>query len=1056
MNVLLVSHCDFSGNSAMHVFSIANHLRAHGIRTVVAVPNDPKTVRTHGEPGFQLLHHDQASRDGVVFPDGRGPDLIHAWTPREHVRKLTEKLASRYRSPYLLHLEDNEEVIVADELNGFDFREFSELPVRLLDEIGSPYRTNPRRAKDFLARAAGVTAVIDKLLEFKPAELPGCVFWPGFDDSFRKVPNGIGDLRRKLGIPPDAHVLVYTGNIHKSNESEVTSLILAAGILHRKGIPIRLVKTGSNYAGQDVVAGAIEAGYLLDLGWLPRTEVPSLLHLAEVLVQPGRPNRFNDYRFPSKLPEFLVSGKPVILPHSNLGRFLENGVNCILLDKGDPIEIAAKIERLFFEPELGARIGNAGRSFALARLDWSKNVNCIAAFYRQTLECPKFYPAGLAGEMSEPPVKLLAFYLPQYHPIPENDRWWGDGFTEWTNVSKARPVYDGHHQPQLPADLGFYDLRLNEVMEKQAVLARRFGIFGFCFYYYWFNGRRLLERPLEQMVKLGKPDFPFCVCWANENWTRSWDGSADEVLVQQQYSSDADERLIDDLVPLFRDPRYIRVLDAPLFLVYRASDLPDMAATIARWRARCADHGIPRVHIVMVQSFGNVDPRPAGFDAAVEFPPHLKRALVSPDLMPSVSPDFRGYMEDYLELAQNQVRQPLPPFVRYRGVMPSWDNSARRGNEAHIVIRSSPEIYQRLLAALVEQTMDARHVQEPLLFINAWNEWAEGTHLEPDQRHGKAWLEATFRGLTSGIANCLRNSGLPVTDRAIERALESSQLDVEPITSEQSEKMAKTENLVNPEDLERLLDRYGSTFLPVPLSYATVRDYCDSFDHIRSLASYNGDLKDVQRPWILKSILGHVPRGGRILEIGAGEPFVGDILGRLGYEVWVVDPYDGSGNGPVQFAQFSAECPAIRFIRDQFGDALLQPPERAFDCIYSISVLEHIDRDGLLAVARGLKKFLKPSGLSIHAIDHVHRGAGAAEHLAALELMTHCFGFSKSDLHSMLARMNDDVETYYLSAESHNRWRGGVPYSEFPMRTCVSVQMIAGARDIRDSAPTQP
>ena len=237
-------------------------------------------------------------------------------------------------------------------------------------------------------------------------------------------------------------------------------------------------------------------------------------------------------------------------------------------------------------------------------------------------------------------------------------------------------------------------------------------------------------------------------------------------------------------------------------------------------------------------------------------------------------------------------------------------------------------------------------------------------------------------------------------------------------------------------------------FAPERLSYATAKDYCDSFDHIGSLMQ-NGDLKDVQRPWMLKAILGKVPVGGRVLEIGAGEPLVGDILSRIGYEVWVVDPYDGSGNGPIQFSQFSAEYPDIRFIRDLFGDELIEPPPRAFDCIYSISVLEHISAEGLAAITRGMKKFLKPDGLSIHNIDHIHRGAQAAEQLALLQLMSSYFGFSRGALDAILNKMDKDIETYYLSAESHNRWRGGLPYEEFPMRTCVSIQMISAAKDIR-------
>jgi hypothetical protein len=256
--------------------------------------------------------------------------------------------------------------------------------------------------------------------------------------------------------------------------------------------------------------------------------------------------------------------------------------------------------------------------------------------------------------------------------------------------------------------------------------------------------------------------------------------------------------------------------------------------------------------------------------------------------------------------------------------------------------------------------------------------------------------------------------------------------------------MKKTESWFTDTALEAIFGRYRGRFPLVPVSYATVRDYCDSFDHLNPLATANGDLKDVQRPWLLKAILGQIPRGGRLVEIGAGEPWVADLLTRLGYEVWIVDPYDGSGNGPREYAAFSAQCPAIHFIRGQFADDLSELPPHGVDCIYSISVLEHIPQPGLHSVAAGIRKFLRNGGLSIHAVDHVHRGRGADEHLVNLKLMTSLFGLSVVDLTAHLERVDRDEETYFLSAESHNRWRGSVPYDQFPMRTCISVQLVGG------------
>ena len=230
-------------------------------------------------------------------------------------------------------------------------------------------------------------------------------------------------------------------------------------------------------------------------------------------------------------------------------------------------------------------------------------------------------------ERSEPRVRAIAFYLPQFHPIPENDGWWGPGFTEWSNVTRAQPNFDGHYEPHLPADLGFYDLRVPETREQQAELARAHGIHGFCYYYYWFAGKRLLERPIEEMRASGRPDFPICLCWANENWTRRWDGADREVLIAQNPSPADDERLIRDLLAHFRDPRYIRVGGRPLFMVYRVGVLPDVRASAAIWRDICRREGIGELYLCAAKTYDTGDPAQYGFDAAVEFPPHGDRTM---------------------------------------------------------------------------------------------------------------------------------------------------------------------------------------------------------------------------------------------------------------------------------------------------------------------------------------------------------------------------------------------------------------------------------------------
>lgn len=349
-------------------------------------------------------------------------------------------------------------------------------------------------------------------------------------------------------------------------------------------------------------------------------------------------------------------------------------------------------------------------------------------------------------------VRAIALFLPQYHPIPENDLWWGKGFTEWTNVTKARPNFVGHHQPKLPADLGFYDLRVPEVREHQAQLARDAGLHGFCYYYYWFGGKRLLDRPLDDMLSSGRPDFPFCLCWANENWTRRWDGKDSEILMGQEYSPTDDVAFIESVVPFFRDRRYIRIGDRPLFLLYRASLLPDVSATAERWRQTCRAQGVGEIYLVAVQSFyERTNPRSFGFDAAVQFPPH-GLAVRSEPPAEMLNPHFNGTFFDFPKTADAFVRDQPSDYRLFKTAMPSWDNTARRQNHAHIFLRSSPEEYERWLKAILGEARSLAFGDERVVFINAWNEWAEGNYLEPDDHHGHAYLTATARALASAAS----------------------------------------------------------------------------------------------------------------------------------------------------------------------------------------------------------------------------------------------------------------------------------------------------------------
>ncbi len=348
-----------------------------------------------------------------------------------------------------------------------------------------------------------------------------------------------------------------------------------------------------------------------------------------------------------------------------------------------------------------------------------------------------------------PPVRLIAYYLPQFHPVPENDLWWGKGFTEWTNVTKAIPSYAGHYQPRLPGDLGFYDLRLPEILSEQAALAKRHGIAGFCFHYYWFAGRRLLETPLEQLLKHPEIDLPFCLNWANEAWTRAWGGSERDVLIEQLHSPEDDIAFATALEPAFSDPRYIRIGGRPLLMLYRPGVLPDAAATVARWREHFVRRGFGDPYLVMPQAFGDNDPRTYGIDAAAGFPPH-RYGWDLPSITQTLAlfdPRFRGRVMSYAALADAAMTQVAEEFTVFPGVCPGWDNEARRPGRGVGFIGSSPRLYGAWLEHGCRRALQAQNPDERIVFINAWNEWAEGAYLEPDRHFGHAYLRETARTL---------------------------------------------------------------------------------------------------------------------------------------------------------------------------------------------------------------------------------------------------------------------------------------------------------------------
>jgi lipopolysaccharide biosynthesis protein len=365
-------------------------------------------------------------------------------------------------------------------------------------------------------------------------------------------------------------------------------------------------------------------------------------------------------------------------------------------------------------------------------------------------------------------LKIITFYLPQYHPIPENDRWWGAGFTDWVNVKKCRPYFKNHYQPHEPGDLGYYDLRDPSILESQANLARAHGISAFCYYHYWFNGKLLLHQPLEEMLASQNPDFPFCLCWANENWTRAWDGMDKHILIAQKYSTADHEAHIKWLISVFNDKRYVKINGKPLFLLYRADRVPDLQKTVYFWKKSVRSAGFPDLYFCAVQSnFPTCTGKELiemGFDSIVDFQPNIReyqRASLINKLPRKLARWFFKFISrfykkalplyyyfsarilSYQKMAEMVVRKQAACSCKtFSCVFPSWDCSARIP-DAVVIQNLSPDLYGQWLRQMGNRTIRRFEPEEQILFVNAWNEWAEGCHLEPDKRFGRAFLEET-------------------------------------------------------------------------------------------------------------------------------------------------------------------------------------------------------------------------------------------------------------------------------------------------------------------------
>lgn len=366
--------------------------------------------------------------------------------------------------------------------------------------------------------------------------------------------------------------------------------------------------------------------------------------------------------------------------------------------------------------------------------------------------------------------RLIAHYLPQYHPIPENVRWWGKGFTEWTNVARAVPLFEGHIQPKIPADLGFYDLRLPEARQAQAELAREYGIEGFCYWHYWFAGKQLLERPFQEVLKSGEPDFPFCLGWANETWSGIWHGKPNDVLISQTYPGDEDHRLhFNHLVEAFRDHRYMCIDGKPIFVIYKPQSLPDTNSFINTWQTLAVENGLPGIHFLGI-SEKQWDYQAAGFDGAIidTFRENIV-ALRTTDLSGNFGLRYRIIKKiksmvsklfsntpqavevysysDFIKLGLPDLD---PGKDQYPVVVPNWDNTPRSGFKGVVLQGSNPVLFGKHFQEALD-LVDGKPQDKRIIFIKSWNEWAEGNYLEPDQENGRGYLETIKQSLDGRI-----------------------------------------------------------------------------------------------------------------------------------------------------------------------------------------------------------------------------------------------------------------------------------------------------------------
>jgi glycosyltransferase involved in cell wall biosynthesis len=382
MRVLFIYFGPFDVNSGIQAYHFGNELTELGWEVTVAGRGDPARAKAVGEPLFECISHDDLDRKLDAMRRDPQETILVAWTPREPVRRMTMNAVSQLGVPYVIHLEDNEELLI-ESATGRSLAELQRLPLGQQDRLAPPDLIHPTHHREFLDGAAGITVITEALNEFNLAGRPHQVARPGIDlERFR--PDLKPHPREQLGLSDEDFVLVYHGTIHYANQHEMLSLYLAVKLLQRRGHPVRLVRLGhSEFGGPDPRAFRALGDGVIELGPIPWRDIPAYLAVADAYVQPGPPDDFNRYRLPSKLPEFLAMGRPVILPHCNIGNDLKHGEDALLLEQGNAMEIVTRIEELLADRDLGARLGAGARRFAAEQLSWRANATGLADFLRQ-------------------------------------------------------------------------------------------------------------------------------------------------------------------------------------------------------------------------------------------------------------------------------------------------------------------------------------------------------------------------------------------------------------------------------------------------------------------------------------------------------------------------------------------------------------------------------------------------------------------------------------------------------------------------------------------------